>query len=84
MAFDKQFGTIKPLEHVVVAIPDDTNALEHMTRAVYVSGQGGDLRVRMAGGENVTLVGLAVGIWHPMMITHVLTGTTATDIRVGW
>jgi hypothetical protein len=62
--------------------PSDSGT--HNYRAVYV-GASGDLTVDFKdGGTNITLVGLAAGVWHGMEITRVYsTGTTATNIVGG-
>lgn len=61
--------------------PHDTNALPATTRGLYVGVQG-DVTLRFADAtSDITLVGLAAGIIHPLAVTHVRsTGTTATDI----
>ena len=60
--------------------PSDGTALARPTRAVYV-GVSGDLRVDSMDGNQVTFVGLAAGMVHPIRCTRVYaTGTTATDI----
>ena len=73
-----------PPENAAEIIPDDTAALGNVTRAIHVGG-GGDLRVRMLGGEVVTLVGLQPGSMIPLRTRQVFaTGTTATAIVGLW
>ena len=83
MAFNNEFGLIAPAEFAEAVTPDDSNPVSHPTRAVYV-GATGNLIVRMEGGMNVNLVDIAAGVLHPLQITHVLSGTTATDIVIFW
>lgn len=57
--------------------PADGGTLPRSTRALYV-GQGGDLRVRMVGGDIVTLGNVQGGAIYPIRIDRVYaTGTTA-------
>lgn len=71
--------------------PHNTNALrtgdnnyEVPTRAVYIGGAG-NLNVITAAGQTVLLSAVAVGVWHPIAVTHILsTSTSATLIRAGW
>jgi hypothetical protein len=52
-------------------------------RALYV-GVSGDVSITTLSGTTITLVGLAAGIWHPVMFKRVRsTGTTATSILAG-
>lgn len=59
--------------------------LPRVTRGVYV-GASGNLTVQFAGDAgNVTLVGIAAGVWHPMQIQQIISATTtATGILVGY
>ena len=69
-----------PAEEYNGITPSDGTALVKPTRAVYV-GVSGDLRVDSMDGNQVTFVGLAAGMVHPIRCTRVYaTGTTATGI----
>jgi hypothetical protein len=58
-------------------VPSDSVPLALTTRAIYV-GQGGDLRLRMASSEIVTLAAVPAGSLLPLRVEQVLaTGTTA-------
>ena len=73
-----------PPEHAAEIVPDDAASLAHVTRAVFVGGSG-DLRLRMLGGETVTLANVAAGTLVPIRITQVMaTGTTATGVVGLW
>ena len=76
-----------------VVTPHDTNPLKGPsgtvttsnsqivpTRAVYVGGVG-NLTVITANGQTVLITAPAVGVFHPIAVTHIKsTGTTATTI----
>ncbi|MGV6811954.1 MAG: spike base protein, RCAP_Rcc01079 family [Brevirhabdus sp.] len=69
-------------EDVIDIVPSDTTDLPVVCRGLIISGSGGDVRVRMYSGAEVTLKNLQVGIDYPRRITRVLaTGTTATQIQ---
>lgn len=60
------------------------SALAEIPRALWVGGAG-DVRVTFLGldeepGNTVTLVGVTAGTLLPIRVTHVLAGTTATNI----
>lgn len=60
----------------------DSNYLDFVPRGVYVGGSG-DLAVEDSGGNQVTFVGLAAGVVHPISPYKILsTGTTATGIVI--
>jgi len=60
--------------------PDDTATLEHVTRALFVGGEG-DLRVTMAHGQTVTFTAVQPGMMYPIRCQAVhLTGTSASGI----
>lgn len=73
-----------PFQNLAVANLHDTNALTNgVTRGVHV-GVAGDLKVVTAGGQTVVISKAVVG-WHWISVTQIFsTGTTATDITVGW
>jgi hypothetical protein len=73
-----------PPEHALAIEPDDAAVLPQVPRALYV-GTGGDLAVRMVGGETVTLVGVPAGTLLPLRVVRVLaSGTSAGDILGFW
>lgn len=84
-AFKKHSRSLTtPPENAAELTPDDTAILQNATRAIHVGG-GGDLRVRMLGGEVVTLAGLQPGTMIPLRIRQIFaTGTTATAIVGLW
>ena len=60
--------------------PSDTLDLPETTRALYV-GIAGDLAVKMANGETLTLRNVAQGAVLPLRTTRILqTGTSASAI----
>ena len=75
-------GLTSPPEHGVAITPGDQD-LAVVTRALFV-GQGGDLVVRLAGGETVTLVGVQGGSLLPLRAPRVLAGSTAGSIVGLW
>lgn len=73
-------GLESPAEHAFAITPADGSDLANTTRGLYV-GVSGDVALITAGGDTVTLVGLAAGIIHPIRAARVKsTGTTATSI----
>lgn len=73
-----------PPEQAAAVVPADGTDLACVTRAVYVGG-GGDLRVRMLGGAEVTLAAVPAGALLPLRVTRVLaTGTSATALVALW
>jgi hypothetical protein len=79
-------GLDGPLNHIAVVTTNDATDLAHESRAIYI-GVAGDLKIITAGGETVTILSgvLAVGVPHPIRATRIFaTGTTATNIVVGW
>lgn len=77
---DHAVGLTAPATRPETITPDDNADLAHATRALYV-GQGGDVRVRMISGDEVTLVNLQGGILYPLRVVRVFaTGTTATGL----
>ncbi|MXU64187.1 spike base protein, RCAP_Rcc01079 family [Oceanomicrobium pacificus] len=73
-----------PPQNALAVVPDDATDLPWITRALYVGG-GGDLRVRMQDGTDVTLANASAGTQYALRVERVLaTGTTATDIVAMW
>jgi hypothetical protein len=82
----RSFGRslITPPEDAAAIEPSDSEALPHVTRALYVGG-GGSVRLRVLGGGEVTLAGLAAGSLVPIRVVQVFaTGTTATALVGLW
>ena len=53
--------------------------------AVLYVGVGGDVKVRTAGGNDMTFVGVPTGTFMPVQVVRVFTtGTSATDIVALW
>lgn len=70
----------RPAEHGFSITPNDGAELPDVTRGVYI-GTAGDLHVLMSRGDEVTFIGLAAGLVHPLQIRKVFsTGTTALNI----
>ena len=77
--------------NIEVVTPSDTvalrtgdNSYEVPTRAVFISAAG-NLNVITAAGQTVLITAPAVGVWHPIAVTHIkATSTTATPILAGW
>lgn len=75
--------TAPPDEAAAIA-PSDSADLVFATRALYV-GTGGDVRLCMLGGGEVTLANLASGSLIPIRAIKVFaTGTTATGLIGLW
>ena len=58
-----------PPEDAAAILPDDAAELAHATRALYVGG-GGDLRLRLLGGAEVTLVAVPAGTLLPLRVAR--------------
>ncbi len=71
-----------PASHVFPIEPNDTAALSHVTRAVYVGGQG-NLQITALGGQTITLTNVPAGTIFPLRCTHVLAGETTATALVG-
>lgn len=77
-------GLSSPAENARAVTPSDAADLEAAPRALYV-GQAGDLRIRMLGGETVTLGAVPAGALLPVRAARVYaTGTTAGRIVALW
>lgn len=71
---------IIPLEHLVSITKSDATVYSPPLRALYIGGAG-DVKIKDAMGNTVTLTNLAAGVVHPIRATMVYsTDTTATDI----
>ena len=61
------------------------NRIGDNTGCVLYIGVGGDLKVKTAGGDEVTFVNLADSTFLPVQVLQVFsTGTTATNIIALW
>lgn len=75
-------GLDSPAQHAAAVTPDDGTDLPATARALWVGAQG-DVKVTMAGGEEVTFAGVS-GVL-PVRVARVWeTGTTASDIVAMW
>lgn len=73
-----------PPEHAQEIAPSDLEPLRYVTRALYVGG-GGDVALRMLGGEEAVFRGLQAGSMIPIRVDMVKTsGTTATGLIGLW
>ncbi len=73
-------GLTSPAVAAEAIVPHDVQALEFVTRALYI-GQGGDVNVVLKSGDTVLLPNMQAGVFYPLRVTRVLaTGTTAADI----
>ena len=68
-----------PGASAIAITPSNTDALEKISRAIYIGGAG-NLTVEMLGGQTVTFVGLSAGCLLPIRVNKVLTSTTATNL----
>ncbi|HEX5305756.1 MAG TPA: hypothetical protein VFW82_06715 [Dyella sp.] len=77
-------GLDSPATDAAAITPSDTTDLTNTTRAIYV-GTGGDLKVKMRGGQTVTFKAVPQGSTLPLRVLRVLsTGTTAADLVGLW
>jgi hypothetical protein len=74
-----------PIEHLAAVTPNDSADLANFSRTLFV-GVSGDVTCDTVGGEEaITLKNVAAGMHHPIRLKRIdATGTTATDIVVGW
>ena len=70
-----------PATHALAVVPDDSNALNAVPKALYVGG-GGDIVMRgVNGASDVTWKAVPAGTILPFRASHVrATGTSATAI----
>ena len=79
-------ATLKVLTTGLFVSSDDYEVWQESTEAavIYV-GVGGDVKVRTAGGDDVTFVDVPSGSFMPVQVTNVYTtGTTASSILSLW
>lgn len=78
-------GDFQPIpidyDGVPVTPADATNLPNGITKAIAVTGTGGNVAVTLLGGGTATLTGLVTGQVLPIAVTIIgATGTTATGI----
>jgi hypothetical protein len=79
-------ASVAPNDTVNIAYPGDQTTSPNNSKwpcVLYVGGAG-DLTVLTAGGNTVTLVGVAAGTFIPIQVVRVFTSTTATSILALW
>ena len=59
--------------------PSDVEATAEASQGVWVGGAG-NLDVRMAGGQRVTIEGVAAGTLLPDAVTHVFAANTTASL----
>lgn len=75
---------VSPARSATAVVPSDTTTLPHVSRALYI-GQGGDLAVVMAGGEQATFEAVPSGSILPIRVSRVnATNTTANGVVSLW
>lgn len=66
-------------EHAHAVAPNDAGAIQ-LTQGLYIGGAG-NVRVLMAGGQDIIFAGVPAGTVLPVAVTRVFaTNTTATNI----
>lgn len=81
---DHSQSLVSPAIGGAAVTPSDGADLPQVARALYV-GQGGDLRLRLASGDEVTLAAVPGGALLPLRARRVLAaGTTAASIVALW
>lgn len=70
-------GLTGPVTRIFAITPG--TALPFVTRAILV-GTAGTLNLTTLGGDTVTGLPLAAGVWHPVMASSVATGGSAAQI----
>jgi len=75
-----QEGLTSPASGAAPITPDDMTELSFTTRAIFV-GSGGNVTLRLARGDTVTLMNMQAGVVYPLRVDQVLaTGTTAGNL----
>lgn len=73
-------GLSAPAFDAFEVTPDDATPLAHVTRAIYIGGEG-NLTITMAHDQTVTFTAVQPGMIYPIRCKHVhQTGTTASGI----
>jgi hypothetical protein len=79
-----QFETTISIRNIVEIVPNDSTVLTNATKAIYVAATA-TVKLDTVGGQTVTLVGLASGIWHPIQATKIYsTGTSLASVMGSW
>lgn len=69
-----------PAQEAEAVTPSDSVALARASRAIYV-GTGGNLRLQLVSGGEVTLSNVQAGVCYPLRVAQVFaTGTTAGNL----
>ena len=72
------------IRNIVEITTNDSTVLTNATKAIYVPATA-TLKVDTIGGQTVTLVGLASGIWHPIQVTKIYaTGSSISSVLGSW
>lgn len=72
-----------PVANLANVTPSDGTDLAVFSRAIYV-GTAGAVKLTTVGGQDITTPTLAVG-WHPIRASRIWsTGTTASNIMIGY
>lgn len=80
-----QVGDNNEYRNAVAVTPHDTNELANVTRAIYIGGGSGALKVDLVDSGTVTFSGLVTGTVLPVRAKKVYsTGTSATNIIALW
>lgn len=73
-------GLTAPARSAAAVTPSNAATFDEATRGLYI-GTGGDIAVRMLGGQTVTFAAVPAGSLLPVRVDRVLaTGTTAGAI----
>jgi len=77
---DYSSGLTSPATAAEAVTPNDSQDLQHVTRAIFV-GQTGDLAVKLQSGDEVVLHNVQAGAVYAIRVSQVkATGTTATGL----
>jgi hypothetical protein len=73
-----------PAQHAADVVKSDSTDLANAARSLYI-GNGGDIKVTTAGGDEITFGGVPSGSILPVRVTRVWsTGTDASNIVALW
>lgn len=80
-----QVGDNNEYRNAVAVTTSDANELSNVTRAIYIGGGTGTLKVDLVDSGTVTFSGLATGTVLPVRAKRIYaTGTGATNIIALW
>lgn len=82
----KQAKEVRVFAHSGKAVTASATRIENTDSrgvCIYVGGNG-NLKVTMEDGVDVTFNNVVAGTFLPILVTHVLPGTTATGIVALW